>query len=281
MNSGKSPARAADLDRFTRVKQQEIAFLRRQKACGPLPLWQGCRPSFVRALIEGRGCGPLPVIAEYKRASPSRGRICDTVSAACAALAYAKNGAACLSILTEEVYFDGSLDFLDEAARVLAAENLSVPLLRKDFILDPVQVEATFATPASAFLLIVRQLPDATALRELRELGARQGLDAVVEIFCEDEVEIARESGARIIQVNARDLETLRVDREGCLKMPGLAGKRPGEIWIAASGMGKYEHLVAAAQAGYDAALLGTALMQRGRPGPDLASLLAGDENVR
>ncbi len=279
MNSSNAP-RQAGLGRFRTAKQEEIDALRAIRAAGPLPVWEGPRPSFIEALRRRPVPGPLAVIAEYKRASPSRGRICDSVSVTDAALAYAANGASCLSILTEERYFDGSLDFLRQAREALGAGGFATPLLRKDFLFDPVQVEATFATPASAFLLIVRQSPDAAALRAMRELGESRGLDAVVEIFDGDDLELARESGARIIQVNARDLETFRVDRQACLDLIRAAGRAEGEVWIAASGMERAEHLAEAAAAGYDAALVGTALMSRGRPGEDLAALLAGDGHV-
>lgn len=250
----------------------------------PAP-FRGERPSFLRALAEGRRRGTgaeLPaVIAEYKRASPSRGEICSSVTVEDAVLAYAANGASALSILTEERYFRGCVDFLVRARAALDARGFrQVPLLRKDFLFDPLQVEATLATPASAFLLIVRQNPDARELRVLRELGERHGLEAVVEIFDGDELEIARSSGARIIQVNARNLETFAVDREACLTLgerhipASQGGDAPGEVWIAASGMDARAHLVDAARAGYTAALVGTALMEKGTPGPSLAALL-------
>lgn len=128
-----------------------------------------------------------------------------------------------------------------------------LPLLRKDFILHPLQVRLTAATPASALLLIVRLTPDVRRLRGLRELAESFGMEAVVEIFSAEELVLARESGARVIQVNARDLDTLRVDRTACLNMG--AARRDGEIWIAASGMSEPDHLRRAAEAGFDAAL--------------------------
>lgn len=129
----------------------------------------------------------------------------------------------------------------------------------------------TAATPASALLLIVRLTPDVRRLRGLRELAESFGMEAVVEIFSAEELALARESGARVIQVNARDLDTLRVDRTACLNMG--AARRDGEIWIAASGMSEPDHLRRAAEAGFDAALVGSGLMAAADPGAALARL--------
>ncbi len=272
----------AGMDRFVKAKQAELARLRTKEGA-PRPVVLE-RPPFAGAIM-GASAGPLPVIAEYKRASPSKGRICDAVSVTDAVTAYAGHGASALSILTEEQYFDGSLDYIELARRTLDDQGFgSVPILRKDFLFDPLQVEATAATRASAFLLIVRMLPDAAALRDLRLLGEKYGLEAVVEVFDGDDLERARTAGAKIIQVNARDLVTFRVDRKLCLDLLQKAGKRDGEAWVAASGMEEHAHLLEARAAGFDAALVGTALMRHGTPGIDLDRLLKGpghDEAVK
>lgn len=250
---------------FRAEKRKEIAALIRQEQEGrfPAPL-EGKRPSFLSALTAPHD-GILPIIAEYKRASPSRGDIRLDLSPENVAERYAAAGSACLSVLTEESRFKGELGFL---ARMASA---GLPLLRKDFILDRLQVRATAATPASALLLIVRLTPDARTLRDLREEAERHGMDAVVEIFNAGDLDLARESGARIIQVNARDLDTLRMDREACLRMG--AARRDGELWIAASGMSEPAHLRRAADAGFDAALIGSGLMAEADPGAALARL--------
>ncbi len=255
------------LDRFRIAKQPELDRLRTLAAAGgmPAPLGSGAgggtpRPDFLRALLDRTGYrgAPVSVIAEYKRASPSRGVIETGVSPEDAAAAYAAAGATAISVLTEETYFGGDLAYLGHMAGICPG----VPLLRKDFIMDPLQVEATAATPAAALLLIVRLTPDARTLRDLREQAEAYGMHAVVEIFDEADLALARESGARIIQVNNRDLETLAVDRTACLRLGPLS--EPGEVWIAASGIAEYRHLAEAADAGYDAALVGTALMDGG-----------------
>lgn len=141
-----------------------------------------------------------------------------------------------------------------------------------DFIFHQLQVMETASTPASALLLIVRLTPDARELRVLREQAEAYGMQAVVEIFDEGDLALARESGARIIQVNARDLDTLETDRQACLDLGKL--RRDGEVWIAASAMSAGEHLREAAEAGFQAVLMGTALMDGGKPGEKLAAIL-------
>ena len=150
-------------------------------------------------------------------------------------------------------------------------------MLRKDFIFHPLQVAAALSTPASALLLIVRLTPDAGLLRELREQAEAGGMEAVVEVFDARDVALARESGANIIQVNARDLASLAVDRRACLALAKECPPREGELWIAASGMSCRSDLEEAAKAGFRAALVGSALMEHGRPGEALRALLGGE----
>lgn len=274
------------LERFYRAKQAEVQALRRAAEQGKLPAPLAApRPDFARALLGGGAGGqappqsgkpPLAVIAEYKRASPSRGVICESLTVEEAARQYAGAGAAALSILTEETCFHGHLDFLERAAAPGLCRNGPLPLLRKDFIFDVLQVRATAATPASALLLIVRLTPDAALLRQLRETAESLGMQAVVEIFDAEELRMARESGARIIQVNARDLQNFTVNRAACLDLPRSCPPGPHEIWVAASGINRNEHLREAAEAGYTAALVGSALMENGRPGAALSALLSG-----
>ncbi len=268
------------LERFIAAKQDEIRTLDRlmgEEASfaqgGLLCPWSGERPSF-RAALEagGKGGAPLAVIAEFKKASPSRGVICESLEVEEAVVQYAESGASAVSILTEEQYFKGDIRYLARASEAVPA----MPLLRKDFIFHPAQVAATLASPASALLLIVRLTPDADQLRALREQAEAGGAEAVAEVFDEDDLLLARESGARIIQVNARDLATLKVDREACLRLVREHPPHEGELWIAASGMSCRADLEAAAEAGYHAALVGSALMEHGTPGESLRRMLAG-----
>lgn len=252
-----------NLQRFIDAKQAELASLR-QKMPEPLDT---VRPDFLAALTSpAQDDSPLPVIAEFKRSSPSAGAINHQLSPSDAAAQYRSGGATCMSVLTEELYFDGQL------ADLQAAAAAGLPLLRKDFIIDELQVQQSFATPASALLLIVALTPDAGKLRALRELAESQSMHAVVEVFSEDELKLARLSGARIIQVNARNLETFKTDRKEGLKLARL--RQPGECWIAASAMSDYTHLLDARAAGYQAALIGTALMKADRPEQALRRIL-------
>ena len=268
------------LERFRTAKQAEVEALRVLETQGALPAaYEGQRPDFAAALIRqqhtGAGGGsPLAVVAEYKRASPSRGVICENLDVEDVARQYAAAGASAVSVLTEETFFRGRLEYLARAADPALYNGPRVPLLRKDFIFDPLQVRATAATPASALLLIVRLTPDAATLRALREQAEAYGIQAVVEIFDAEDLRLARESGARIIQVNARDLESLAIDRDACLRLIQACPPANGELWIAASGMSSADHLRAAASAGYHAALVGSALMEGGTPGEALAALL-------
>lgn len=264
------------LERFVEAKRDEIVRLERMGAEAFLP-WPGARPSFRRALCA-KGEGPLAVVAEYKRASPSRGVICESLSPEDAAGQYAEAGASALSVLTEERYFHGAPAYLFRMAESMEASGAGLPMLRKDFIFHPLQVAATLATPASALLLIVRLIPDVRLLRDLREKAEAGGLDAVVEVFDARDVALARESGADIIQVNARDLVSFRVDRDACLKLAEACPPKGGEIWIAASGIRCRRDLEDAAGAGFKAALVGTALMENGRPGRALRCLLSGED---
>lgn len=253
------------LERFLWAKADEVARLRQQERKGALPVpFSGQRGDFIAALQRREAGVPLTVIAEFKQASPSRGPICRSLTVEEAARQYVAAGAGALSILTERRFFAGELDFLGRAAACCPG----TPLLRKDFIFDPLQVRATAATPAAALLLIVALTPDAALLRRLREQTESLGMQAVVEVCGKKDLVLARESGARIIQVNARDLDTLRVDRQACLELARQCPPERGEIWIAASGMDRREHLEEAARAGFSAALVGTASCRKGSPVP-------------
>jgi indole-3-glycerol phosphate synthase len=254
------------LERFRRAKAAEIRALEQLAAEGNLPSpFPGFRPPFVEMLKARRRAGLPAVIAEYKRASPSEGDINLEATPEETAGTYARAGAGALSVLTECEYFKGDLAYLERMT------GPGLPLLRKDFILHPLQVEYTASTPASAVLLIARMSDDAL-LRELVARCRQFGLMPVTEVFNENDLLRARAAGASVIQVNNRDLDTLRVDAELSLRL--IAEKREEEFWITASGIRGYGDLKAAASAGFDAVLIGTALMRRRDPGAGLATIL-------
>jgi indole-3-glycerol phosphate synthase len=240
------------LERILADKSLEVQRLQAERrAGGPPPQFDGLRPSFTRNL---RRLGPGAVIAEYKPASPSRGPLNPGMTAVQAADAYARGGAAAISVLTEERHFGSSLENL----RIMQRPGL--PLLRKDFLTDPLQIEQTAATPASAVLLIARlftRSPD--RLAHLIEQAHGFGLEPVVEIFEISELELARQAGASIIQVNNRDLDTLTIDLRRSREM--IAAKQPQELWIAASGLETREQVCEMARLGFTGCLIGTSLM--------------------
>ena len=264
------------LDYFKNSKAQEISELAKLDSQGLLnnPVILK-KPVFSEQLLKAYKKYGLAVIAEYKRASPSKGDINIGATPSETAKDYLAAGASAISVLTEETKFKGRLAYLAEIYQSISG---SLPLLRKDFIFHPLQVMATAATRASAFLLIVKLTPDVTLLRELRELGEKSGLEAVIEIFDEPDLKLARAAGAKIIQVNSRNLNTLEIDREKplCLAHEHKRNNQMKEIWIAASGMEKPDDLLKARAAGYEAVLIGTSLMAGTDPKQALQQLMAG-----
>lgn len=252
------------LDRFRTAKQAEIAHLEALADRNAMPApFTGARPSFSAALRQPG----LSVICEYKRASPSKGEINMHLTPEEVARQYQEAGAHALSVLTEEAHFKGELDFLDRVTFT------GLPLLRKDFLFHPLQVCCTAATPASALLLIVRMFDSAAQLGELLHMTHGLGMEAVVEVFDERDLVMARETGAQIIQVNNRNLETLQTDLAICERL--VHQRSNAEVWIAASGIATPKDRQYVADLGYDAMLVGTALMQGGTPGAALRALLA------
>ncbi|SDB14427.1 indole-3-glycerol phosphate synthase [Desulfonatronum thiosulfatophilum] len=251
------------LEKFRRAKEAEIHVLRQMAADETLPKPLSMqRPSLRRALLSR---GPGAVIAEYKRASPSKGLINAAWTPRQAAEGYARAGAAALSVLTEEVHFQGSLDFLP----VMAEPGL--PVLRKDFLLHPLQVLQTAATPASALLLIARML----TLAELEAMLVAcrdHGLEAVVEVFDTTDLAKAKAAAASIIQVNNRDLDKLTTGLRISEEL--IEHRASGEVWISASGMHSAEDMRRMQGVGYDGLLIGTRLMQETDPGIALTKLL-------
>ena len=259
------------LEKFRKAKAAEVAALEELAGQGRLPRPHArALPGFCAGLKKA---GKRPVIAEYKRASHAQGDINLALIPEQAALAYARAGAGALSVLTEEHWFKGSLSFLERMA------GPGLPLLRKDFIIHPLQVAQTAATPASAILVIVRMLDDGlldAVIGKSRDLG----LEPVVEVFDAEDLRRAHKAGADIIQVNNRDLDTLRVDLDNSRRLVGK--KRGGDFWISASGIETPAQLDGLLGLGFDAALVGSALMKADRPGSgpgeNLAALLgAGD----
>ena len=200
----------------------------------------------------------LSVIAEVKKASPSKGLICPDFHPVEIARAYERGGASALSVLTEQDYFQGSARYLKEVRQAVG-----LPILRKDFLIDPYQLYETRAMGADAVLLIAAVL-DTTTLRAFRELGESLGLSCLTEVHCETELESALQAGCRLIGINNRDLRTFRVDLDTTRR---LAGQVPKECTVVSeSGMKTAEDLRTVHGYGADAVLIGETLMRSGDP---------------
>jgi indole-3-glycerol phosphate synthase len=196
----------------------------------------------------------VALIAEVKRRSPSAGSIREDLDPVERAVLYGTHGAAAISVLTDEPYFGGSM-----ADLTAAAARAVVPVLRKDFILDELQILEARAAGASAVLLIVRAL-DRARLGELIACAATAGLDALVEVHTLEELDIALSAGASIIGVNSRDLDTFKIDMAAAWKI--IRQVPPERIAVAESGISQQSDVARAAEAGADAVLVGTALSQ-------------------
>jgi indole-3-glycerol phosphate synthase len=247
-------------------KRDEVSAARRAVPEGELRARarEAPAPRPFEAALSPRG-GPVRVIAEVKRASPSQGAIRAGLDAVAQARAYAAAGAAAISVLTDGPGFGGSLADL---AQVRAA--VEVPLLRKDFVLDRYQLLEARAHGADAALLIVAAL-DPASLRELFDACGELGLAALVEVHDEAEVAVALRAGARIVGVNNRNLSTFAVDLAVSERLlPGLPGHVRG---VAESGVRSADDARRLRRAGAANLLVGEALVRAADPGALLREL--------
>jgi indole-3-glycerol phosphate synthase len=243
-------------DVATREAARPLAELKRLAAERPAP-------RDAMAVLRAPGVG---VIAEVKRSSPSRGALAAIEDPAGLACEYAAGGARVISVLTEERRFNGSLADFDAVRR-----SVSVPLLRKDFVISSYQVHEARAHGADLVLLIVAAL-EQNVLHGLLERIESLGMTALVEVHTEAEADRALSAGAKVIGVNARDLTTLTVDRDVFARIaPGLPS---GVLAIAESGVRGPNDLLAYAGAGADAVLVGEGLVTSGDPRAAVADLV-------
>ncbi len=222
------------------------------------------RPHVFREAIAD--AGRVHIIAEFKRASPSKGEIRGAESPAETAAAYERGGAAAISVLTEEDNFRGSLEDLAEVRR-----TTRLPVLRKDFILEEYQVFESAEARADALLLIVAALDDATLARLLHLAEDELDMDALVEVHTADEMSRAREAGARIVGVNNRDLRTFEVKLETSIELS--VGAPAGALLVSESGIRDAADIERLRACGYKAFLVGETLMRAGRPNEELKIL--------
>ncbi|MAT17333.1 MAG: indole-3-glycerol-phosphate synthase [Leifsonia sp.] len=225
------------------------------------------RPAALDALAALAPADRVKIIAEVKRASPSRGALAEIADPASLALSYQTGGASAISVLTEGRRFQGSLADLED---VRAA--VEVPVLRKDFIAEPYQVFEARAAGADLVLLIVAALDQAT-LRELHDLIVQLGMTPLVETHSADEVERALDVGAALIGVNARDLSTFELDRD---LFGRLADRIPsGVVRVAESAVLSPDDVTHYRAAGADVVLIGEALVRGDYPVSTLEAFLA------
>ncbi len=254
------------LDDILTHKRAEVAERRRRTplaALRDLPLYRAPRRGFRQALA---GVPAPAVVAELKAASPSRGQLCAVYEPATIARGYAQAGAQALSVLTDERFFRGALAHL-----TAARDACALPCLRKDFLVDPYQVDEARAAGADAVLVIAAAVQGGLG-QELLAAAVAAGLDALVEVHTEAELAWAAGAGASMIGVNNRDLATFTVRLETAEEL--LPRMPPGTLGVAESGLHAAADLRRMVAAGAQAVLIGEAFMAQPDPGAALAGLL-------
>lgn len=255
-------AQSLILDDIMRWKRQETpkrkletpeANLRALAAFTPPPL------DFAAALARPG----VSLIAEVKRASPSKGLLCRDFDAVQLALTYARGGAAAISCLTDERFFQGKLEFLTNIKEAFRSQKISLPVLRKDFIFDPYQVLEARVAGADALLLIMAVLSDAE-YRDLLAYTRALGMEALVEVHDEREVERALKLNPRLIGVNNRDLRDFSVDLNITARLRPLLPA--GILLVSESGIAGAEDVRRLAAMGADAMLVGESLVKLEQP---------------
>jgi indole-3-glycerol phosphate synthase len=251
------------LAEIVETKRQEVADLRERAAALELEAHQRKVPPrpFAKTLTDASPA----IIAEIKKASPSRGLLQPNFHPAFIGHAYEQGGAACLSVLTDKQYFQGSLQDM-EAARAA----VSVPVLRKDFTIDRLQIMEAAAHGADAILLIAAIL-DREELESLREFAHSLGMAALVEVHDADELAKAVDSGAEIIGVNNRDLQTFEVSLDTSLRLSYLMPSNT--VRVSESGIHTRADIELLSGAGFSAFLVGESLMRSSNPTAALKTL--------
>ncbi len=245
------------LENIARYKRDEVAAAKALKPLRQIMAEAKAAPpprGFKAALQESRSQGKCALVAELKKASPSAGLIRSDFDPARLALAYERAGATCLSVLTDAPSFKGADSFLTAARRATA-----LPVLRKDFMLDPYQVVQSRSLGADAILVILAMVDDEAAKALMAE-AADFGMDALVEVHDEEELDRALALNAGLIGINNRDLKTFVTDIGTCLR---LKPKVPADRHVVAeSGLSTAGHLQRLAAAGITSYLIGESLMR-------------------
>ena len=221
---------------------------------------------FQNAILNSLSSGWTPIIAEVKKGSPSKGLIRADFDPLQIATTYQDNGATCLSVLTDEHFFMGHLSYL-----ALIREQVSLPLLRKDFICDPYQIYQALAAGADAILLIAAML-DVPQLRDYHCLARELSMDVLLEVHDERELEMALQTDCSMIGINNRDLRSFQVDIATSERL--AAQIPPGRIIVAESGITTRDEIVRLTGKGLHAFLIGESLMREADVGAKLRELV-------
>jgi len=260
------------LDEILVHKQEEVTQARRLRPLSAVKGYAAQQPPAIDvvSVLAGKG---VSLIAEVKKASPSKGVMCPDLDPVALALTYAKHGAAGISVLTDARFFQGDLQILTAIKAALRRSGQVVPLLRKDFIIDSYQVYESRAAGADALLLIAAALAEET-LAELLALTHNLGMTALVEVHGEQEVTRVIPLRPRVVGINNRDLHDFSVD---LTRFKRLRGRLPdGVIAVAESGIRTASDVRSLATMGADAVLVGEALVTAADVGPKVRELVAG-----
>ncbi|WP_336982748.1 MULTISPECIES: indole-3-glycerol phosphate synthase TrpC [unclassified Cedecea] len=255
------------LSKIIAVKHEEIAAAKKAITLSQLAEQAAAQNhrDFVAALRHKRDAGLAGVIAEVKKASPSKGLIRENFNPAEIAVSYQQGGAACLSVLTDEQFFQGSAAYLQQAR---AACDL--PVLRKDFMIDPWQVVEARAMGADCILLIVSALEDGQ-MQELEAQAHELGMAVLVEVHDADELERSLRLTTPLIGVNNRNLRTFETTIETTISL--LAQLPADRMVVTESGIATREHVVRLREANVNNFLVGEAFMRADEPGQELAAM--------
>jgi indole-3-glycerol phosphate synthase len=256
------------LNRIVEVKHEEIAAARPKRSAGDLQelaRGQTAPRGFAAAMRAKVARGDAAVIAEIKKASPSKGVLREHFDPAAIAATYAKHGAACLSVLTDVQFFQGHADYL-----VAARAACALPVIRKDFIIDPYQVVEARAMGADCILLIAACLAD-SQMAELEQAALEQGLDVLVEVHDGAELDRALRLATPLLGINNRNLRTFEVTLETTL---GLLARVPADrLLVTESGILGRDDVIRMRSADVHAFLVGEAFMRAPDPGVALEAL--------
>ena len=221
---------------------------------------------FIEAISKKVSSQETAIIAEIKKASPSKGLIREDFEPKKIAKDYEANGATSLSVLTDEPFFQGKLEYLD-----MVRNTCSLPILRKDFMIDPYQIYETKASGGDCILLIVAAL-DLAQLKDFSQLAKELNLDVLIEVHSDEELNKALTIDPKLVGINNRDLTTFKVDKNLALKLAKEISK--DVIVVSESGIGSKEDILSSKEQGIHAFLIGESFMREPSPGKALKDIL-------